>query len=209
MATSESQPLIHTVAQYPIQCANEVSVTSLESLFKLGPLDDVVFPFVPIENVFVYRQPVTSLENSLLPINRLRQALSYLLDYYPHLTGRLQFNPETHAPEITRLGTGAVLHEAHCHLRLDDLVPPPRASNRLLVTDLPNGGTALITPFDSSIEGVCRDPLLAIQHTRFACGGVVLGIRVHHILSMLAGISSWFVILQRSTGDCRLPISLP
>lgn len=187
MAATVPQASIHTVAQYRLQCANEASVISLESPFKLGPLDELVLPFVPIENVFVYRKPATGSENQLLPIKRLRQALSYLLDYYPHLTGRLQFNPETHAPEIARFGTGAVLHEAWCNLRLDELVPSDRASGRLLVTDLPNCGTALMTPFDPSIDGVCRDPLLAIQHTRFACGGVVLGIRLHHIVCDAGG----------------------
>lgn len=177
---------VHTVAQYSHQCANEASVASLESPFKLGPLDELVFPSVPIQNIFVYRKPASS-EIELLPIERLRQALPYLLDHYPHLTGRLQFNPETHTPEITRLGTGAVLHESRCDIRLDELVPSDRASGCLLVTDLPDCGTALTAPFDPSIEGVCRDPLLAVQHTRFACGGVVLGIRLHHIVCDASG----------------------
>ena len=179
---------VHTVAQHPLQCANESSVASLESPFKLGPLDELVFPFVPIQNVFVYRKPAAkSSETRLLPIERLRQALPYLLDHYPHLTGRLQFNTETHAPEISRLGTGTVLLEARCDVRLDELFPSDRASERLLVTDLPDCGAALTPPFDPSIDGVCRDPLLAIQHTRFACGGVVLGIRLHHIVCDAGG----------------------
>lgn len=177
---------VHTVAQYSLQCANEASVASLESPFKLGPLDELVLPFVPIQNVFVYRKPASS-ETKLLPIERLRQALPYLLDHYPHLTGRLQFNPETHTPSISRPGTGAVLHEARCDVQLDELVPSDRASGRLLVTDLPDCGTALTPPFDPSIDGVCRDPLLAIQHTRFACGGLVLGIRLHHIVCDAGG----------------------
>lgn len=177
----------HTVAQHSLQCANEASVASLKSPFKLGPLDELVFPFIPIENVFVYHKPTTTTEIEFLPIERLRQALPYLLDYYPHLTGRLQFNSETHAPEIVRLGTGAVLHEARCGVRLDELVPSDRASGRLLVTDLPHCGTALKVPFDPSMDGVCQDPLLAIQHTRFACGGVVLGVRLHHILCDAGG----------------------
>lgn len=64
------------------------------------------------------------------------------------------------------------------NVRLDDI---ESKSNRLLLTDLPDSGNALLPPFDSTIEGVCRDPILAIQHTRFACGSVALGIRIHHI----------------------------
>ncbi|KAL2815114.1 transferase [Aspergillus granulosus] len=178
MTATASRASVHTVSRYTIQCANEASVTSLGSLCNLGPLDTLVFPFVPIENVFVYRKLSTSYETKLLPIERLRQ---------PHLTGRLQMNSESHAPEIVRLGTGVELHEARCDLRLDDLVPLDRTSDYVLVTDLPNCGTALVPPFDPTLEAVCRDPLLAIQHTRFACGSVVLGIRVHHIVCDAGG----------------------
>lgn len=187
MALVASQNSVHFVAQYLLQCANEASVTALESPFKLGPLDELVLPVVPIECLFVYRNPALSPYNKLLDIKRLRQALPYLLNDYPHLTGRLQFNPETHTPEITCLGRGAGLREATCDLLLDDLIPSDRATKHLLVTDLPDCGTKLMAPFDPSMEGVCRDPILAIQHTRFACGGVVLGIRVHHIVCDAGG----------------------
>ncbi|KAJ5470035.1 hypothetical protein N7530_007392 [Penicillium desertorum] len=173
---------VHFVAQYPIQCADEASVTALESPFKLGPLDELVLPFVPIQTLFVYRNLASSPERKIFDIERLPKALSYLLNYYPHLTGRLQINSETHTPEITSIGKGTELREASCNLRLDDFIPSDRASHSLLVTDLPDCGTALLAPFDPSIEGVCRDPILAIQHTRFACGGVVLGTRLHHIV---------------------------
>lgn len=187
MAPIASQNPVHVAAQYPLHCANEASVTALESPFKLGPLDELVYPFVPIECLFVYRNPASSLENKLIDIKRLRQALSNLLNYYPHLTGRLQINPETHIPEITCIGRGAELREATCDLLLDDLIPSDRATKYLLVTDFPDCGATLTAPFDPSIEGVCRDPVLAIQHTRFACGGVVLGIRLHHILCDAGG----------------------
>ncbi|KAL4769059.1 transferase [Aspergillus nidulans var. acristatus] len=187
MAEVASPVPVHRVARFSLQCSKEASVTSLESPFKLGPMDELVLPFVPIENLFVYRQPTSSSENELLPIGRLRRALPYLLDHYPHLTGRLQINPATHAPEIARLGTGAELHEAQCNIRLDDLIPSDRPSGRLLVTDLPDCGAALTAPFDPSMDGVCRDPILAIQHTRFACGGVVLGVRLHHIVCDTSG----------------------
>lgn len=36
--------------------------------------------------------------------------------------------------------------------------------------NLPDSGNALLPPFDPTIEGVCRDPILAVKHTRFACG---------------------------------------
>lgn len=183
MAPITSPDPVHLIAHYSLRCSNKASVAALESPFKLGPMDELMLPFVFVQTVFVYRKPDSISEDKLLDIQRLRQALSYLLDYYPHLTGRLRFDPETHAPEIVRLGRGAELCEASCDLRLDDLVPPNRATNRLLVTDLPDCGRALTSPFDLSMEGgVYRGRLLAIQHTRFACGGVVLGVGLHHIV---------------------------
>jgi hypothetical protein len=46
--------------------------------------------------------------------------------------------------------------------------------------NLPAAGNALLAPFDPTPEGVSRDPIFAVQHTRFPCGGVALGVRIHH-----------------------------
>ncbi|KAL6849657.1 hypothetical protein ACO1O0_009200 [Amphichorda felina] len=117
----------------------------------------------------------------IIPAARLRRAISRLLDHYPHLTGRLHFNADSNTPEITALGTGVELLEACCDGRLDKMAGQT-SSGRILVTNLPGGGNALLAPFDPTTEGVCRDPILSIQHTRFACGGVALGVRLHHIV---------------------------
>lgn len=185
--TIVSSDKVEVIAKYLLQCANKSAVAALGSPFKLGPIDQMVLPFVPIEVVFVYKKPGSSTQSSsildeLIPVERLWQALCYLLDYYPHLTGRLSFIGDGHVPEVTRLGEGAELLEAQCGLRLDDLCPSTRASGRLVISDLPAAGTALLAPFSRTIEGVCRDPIFAVQHTRFSCGGVALGIRLHHIM---------------------------
>jgi hypothetical protein len=49
--------------------------------------------------------------------------------------------------------------------------------------DLPAAGNALLAPFDPTPEGACRAPILAVQRTRFECGSVALGVRVHHTVS--------------------------
>lgn len=72
----------------------------------------------------------------------------------------------TQSTEINSIVKNAELREASCNLRLDDFIPSDRASHSLLVTDLPDCGTALLAPFDPSIEVVCRDPILATQHIR-------------------------------------------
>ncbi|OJK03618.1 hypothetical protein ASPACDRAFT_22320 [Aspergillus aculeatus ATCC 16872] len=177
----------------PLHCADRTSAASLEPYWPLGPMDHLVFPSVPIEVVFVYENPHASSAlpssslDELLSTLRLEQALSRLLDYYPHLTGRLHFYPDSRAPGISRLGTGAELFVADCVLRLDDLAAPGRGNGRILMPSLPDCGNALTPPFDPTLEGVCRDPIFAVQRTRFACGGVALGVRLHHIVCDASG----------------------
>ncbi|KAK9235728.1 transferase family-domain-containing protein [Lipomyces kononenkoae] len=177
MVTSASLGQVQVTARYELRCANDAAVAPFESPFRLGPMDELVYPFVPIQVVFVY-------ENNALfiPLERLQQALSHLLDKYPHLTGRLQFDPDKRTPEITRLGTGAEILVAQCSVRLDDLASSGCASGRFLMPNLPGSGSDLLPPFDRTIEGICRDPIFAVQHTRFACGSVALGMRLHHIV---------------------------
>lgn len=179
---------VQITAQYNLQCASKAAVTTVESPFKLGPLDELVFASVPIECVYVYKKSELSHKDRFISVERLRDALSYLLNYYPHLTGRLQFNSQTRAPEITRLGAGAALLEAQCNSRLDDIASFDCDADRILLTNLPDCGSALTPPFDSSMDAISREPILAIQHTRFACGSVALGIRLHHIVCDASGL---------------------
>ncbi|OJJ74368.1 hypothetical protein ASPBRDRAFT_118736 [Aspergillus brasiliensis CBS 101740] len=187
MSATTSTEQVAIIARYPLRCASETAAASLESPYKLGPLDHMVLPFVPVDAVFVYKNPISDAnrdDSALLEIERLQRALALVLDYCPHLTGRLHFDPKSHRPEIVSLGMGAELLEAQCSLRLDDI---KSESGRILLTDLPDSGNALLPFFDSTMEGVCRDPILAIQHTRFACGSVALGIRIHHIVCDACG----------------------
>ncbi|KAJ9655510.1 hypothetical protein H2201_008786 [Coniosporium apollinis] len=170
---------------HTLQCANKASIATLEEPVKLGPLDQLVLPFVPIALVFIYKAPSES-RSVLLPAERLQRAASLLLDHYPHLTGRLHMNATDGTPEITRLGTGAALLTAQCDAWLEPL-GATATGGRLVMPHLPDTGNALLAPFDPTLEGVCRDPVFTIQHTRFRCGGVALGIRLHHIVCDTAG----------------------
>ncbi|RAH86614.1 hypothetical protein BO86DRAFT_432008 [Aspergillus japonicus CBS 114.51] len=193
MAENHRREDVQIIERRPLHCADHTSAASLESDWPLGPMDHLVFPSVPIEVVFVYENPhansalPSSPLDELLPIPKLEQALSRLLDYYPHLTGRLHFHPDSRAAGISRLGTGAELFVADCALRLEDLASPGRGHGRILMPSLPDCGNALTPPFDPTLEGVCRDPIFAVQRTRFACGGVALGVRLHHIVCDASG----------------------
>ncbi|KAJ7693881.1 transferase family-domain-containing protein, partial [Mycena rosella] len=166
MATTFADSVSIT-SRHTVHCANESSCTALDSPFCLGPLDHEVSPGIPVAVVFVYDKPPD--------FERLRRALARLLDYYPQLTGRLQVGSDQ-SVEITRLGTGAELLEAQCSERLDAF----SSGGHVVLQNFPGAGNALMPPFDPA--GISRDPVLTIQYTRFACGGVSLGVRTLHTL---------------------------
>lgn len=170
---------VRVSTRHTLNCANEATLAAVESPFSLGPMDHTVSSMLTIEAILVYRKPKTVSDDNFLLVERLRVAASHLLDYYPHLTGRLQQNPVTQAPEIGSLGTGAELWEAQCPRRLVSIAVSA-LSARILVCHLPDSGNALLPIFYSTMGSVSHNPIFAIQHTRFGCGGVALGIRVHH-----------------------------
>ncbi|KAG8887912.1 hypothetical protein FRB98_008737 [Tulasnella sp. 332] len=179
--TSTSKDPVSIISRHKVCCANEGSWKALESPFRLGPFDQAVNPIIPIQVVFVYKQAPSTHSVELVPVERLQCALTLLLDHYPHLTGRLHIDPSDGTPEITRLGSGAGLYVAKCSNRLDAYSSPGLTTpGRILMSNLPSAGNVLLAPFDMTLEGVCHDHILAIQHTRFSCGGVALGVRLLH-----------------------------
>lgn len=174
--TNTSADSVSIISQHTVRCANETSWAALDSPFRLGPLDQGVAPFIPIAVVFVYEQPTSNPDVELIPAERLQRSLSLLLDHYPHLTGRLQINSGDGTPELNRLGTGAEFLVARCSKRLDEFTSPGSSPGRIL--SLPGAGNALLAPFD--VTSVYHNPIFTVQHTRFACGSVGLGVRLYH-----------------------------
>ncbi|KAJ7662015.1 transferase [Mycena polygramma] len=195
---------VTVTSQHLVRGANETSWAALDNPFRLGPFDHLVPPFIPITAVFIYKKTLAS-PDELIPVNRLQRALSLLLEYYPHLTGRLQFNPSDGTPEITRPGTGAAFLVAQCSEKLAGFSLEGR---RVLMEDLPGAGNALVPPFDPTPEGLCRDAFFTVQHTRFACGSVALGVRLLHVvgdadgfLQLVRDLAELYRSLQSSTTD--------
>ncbi|KAJ5780214.1 Transferase [Penicillium paradoxum] len=177
---------VRVTTRHTLNCANEAIVAALDSPFSLGAIDITTSAFSVIEVIFVYRKPASLPQDAFLSVERLKEAVSHLLDYYPHLTGRLQGNPISRATEISRLGTGAELWEAQCSRKLRHIASSS-LSRRLLMQKLPGSGNSLLPIFHFSLGAVPYNPIFAIQHTRFACGGVGLGIRLHHMVCDATG----------------------
>lgn len=164
--------LIRTIV---VQCAHSESVRTLDVPFRLGPFDSLVAPFIPVVVLFVY-------EDKQLQWRRLQRAIECVLDYYPHLTGRLVLH-KNGIREIDALGTGAEFVLAESKKRLEDF----HGNDRLGLLDLPDAGNALLPPLNMAPDAVFTNALLTIQHTRFACGSVALGVRLPHTLCDAVG----------------------
>ncbi|EJD40769.1 hypothetical protein AURDEDRAFT_31749, partial [Auricularia subglabra TFB-10046 SS5] len=139
---------------------------------RLGPFDSLVSPVIPVAIVFVYRNE--GQENELIPVDRFQQALERVLDFYPHLTGRLHIDSATGQRSYTDLGAGAELLVAHCHSSLP--------SGAFTVLNLPGGGNSLVPEIVTSLDEFLKNPILSIKHTRFSCGSVALGVRLPHAI---------------------------
>ncbi|KAF8323305.1 hypothetical protein DL93DRAFT_2049950 [Clavulina sp. PMI_390] len=173
---ASSKVSIHTC--HTLWCANQDALESIKLPFRLGPMGSGCPPFVPIAVIFVYHAPLSS--NPFIPIDRLKKALSHLFDHYPHLTGRLKRAPNG-SWMIERLDAGSELLEASCDDPLESFVSP---STRIDGTKLPGSGNSLlptsVEPF--SVAAACTEPVFCVQHTRFACGSVALGLRISHVI---------------------------
>jgi hypothetical protein len=83
------------------------------------------------------------------------------------------------------MGSGILLLEANCDATLSSF--RDAETGELEMYNLPGSGSALIAPWDPSVEGIQRDPLFTIQHTRFQCGSVAIGMRIAHTLCAAEG----------------------
>lgn len=152
-------------------------VGGLPDPFDLGPFDCLVAPIIPIKIVYVFGADRCT-RSKFIPALHIKEALMLLLDYYPHLMGRLQVNQCSR--EIVDTAKGAELYVAEAPYRLCDF----GFADSLF--DLPNGGNDLFPPYDLSRP--CREhPILMVQHTVFACRSVALAIHVCHSITDAEG----------------------
>lgn len=181
-----ASPQVTPINTISLQCADKNSLQALKSPFPLGPLDLVALQYVPIAVVFVYRNDGDA-PDGLIAVERLQRSLERLLDYYPHLTGRIVIDQDDQSARIEQLGTGAKLVTADCSDPLEALETTteddkPGSLPRLIISNLPAGGNALLPPLDFTPGAISHNAILTVQHTRFACGSVAVGIRIPHII---------------------------
>ncbi|KAG7448022.1 uncharacterized protein BT62DRAFT_946892 [Guyanagaster necrorhizus] len=156
-------------------------VSGGERTVALSIIDSTVGNFSPCGAVWFY-DASPSLPNP----EGLRSALRKTLDFYPQWCGRLYHLPPSHTT-IDRLALtfgcatdpGVLFVDVQTNVRLADLIPLPRpkewdASDLPAAHFLPSTPLAPVDP-----EG----PVMSVQVTTFACGGIAIGIRLAHPLS--------------------------
>lgn len=163
-------------ATHVVQSQHQIS---LKDTFGLGPFDQLGHFATPVTAVWVYE----SSSVNLVPLERLQKAISRLLDYYPHLTGRLHIDPSTDVRSLNRLGTGMHLVEARCDASFRSFASGSSTLRpEFNIFDFPGYGNALLVPWDLTLDGTQRDPVFTIQRTEFADSAVAIGMTLSHVV---------------------------
>ncbi|KAM0228051.1 hypothetical protein ACHAP5_012051 [Fusarium lateritium] len=179
---------VRVVSKHTVQSACSPvpeSVASIAFPFPLGPLDHLGSPLIPVGVVWVYESSSTCLEP--VPIDTLTSALSRLLDYYPQLTGRLAIDSSNGIRYVHRQETGIHLYEAKCEASFSEFREASAEELSLGPGHVSRISVPLLAPWEASEDSIQREPLLRVQHTRFACGSVAVGVRLARVMAGAGG----------------------
>lgn len=190
------------ILQTHIVTGSEPSVlAAIPDPLPSSPLDHLTHPCMPINAVFAYQYQsrLGNLQNFMC-IDRLLAVLPLLLDHYPQLCGRFINIPTDGSTALTDFRAGMHVIEARTDARMDSL--STHGPGKLL--SLPRGGSALVPNPGRSLADALSGPIFAIQHTRFACGSVAIGVAMSH---KVADASSMFQVMRDLSRLYRTPDS--
>ncbi|KAF3796778.1 Agmatine coumaroyltransferase-1 [Nymphaea thermarum] len=105
---------------------------------------------------------------------KIKFAFAKALTYYPVLAGKLSGDPPV---VVLDDDAGAPVSEMSVEGNLDDFLPLK-----------PTPELSMLHPYTQE-----TNPLLMIQLTRFACGGLVLGLSANHVIADGQSMSNFFV----------------
>lgn len=166
-----------------VRCSDPQNFKSLPSPFWLSPMEQLSHHSVAIDTAWIY-ESFPDLSKPVC-ISRLRAAFTRLLDYFPTLTGQLSVQPQKGSRSLDRFDTGINLLEATCIDPLAAFYDPKEGS--LDIFNFPENGEALSGPWEGTAESAQRNPLPTVQHTRFVCGLIALGLRATHTVCDASG----------------------
>ncbi|MCL7043578.1 hypothetical protein MKW94_001912 [Papaver nudicaule] len=148
-----------------------------------------------IDTIYCFNK--TSDDGGLDAAEVLKDGLAKVLVHYYPLAGCITMN-EKRKFMVNCTGEGAIFVEAEANLTLDDIgdftKPDPVTYGKLVY--------GLLDP-----RNILQNPLLAVQVTKFKCGGFVLGVTMNH--AMADGISA--MEFMKSWGEVTrgLPLTNP
>ncbi|KAJ0051594.1 hypothetical protein Pint_01226 [Pistacia integerrima] len=127
----------------------------------------------------------------------VKNALSKLLDYYYPLAGKLTISVEGKLI-VDCTGEGAVFVEAEANCTIEDIGD----------TAKPDPGTLGKLVYETpGAQNILQMPLLAVQVTKFKCGGFIIGMSMNHC--MLDGIGAMDFVNSWGEIARGLPLKVP
>ncbi|GJN19808.1 hypothetical protein PR202_gb07118 [Eleusine coracana subsp. coracana] len=185
-----------TVRRKPAALVPPAAPTPRE-LKRLSDIDDQDGLRFHIPVIQFYRRSSALMMGDPAPV--IRDALARaLVPYYP-FAGRLR-ELQGRKLVVDCTGEGVLFTEADADVRLDhfgDALQPPFPCLDELIFDVPGS---------SEVLGA---PLLLFQVTRLACGGFVLGVRLHHTMADAQGLVQFLTAVSELARGAAAPSVRP
>ena len=179
----------------------------------LSILDAAAVPFPPANCIWFYESAANTEDGAALSIISLSQSLQIAVNAYPQWAGQLQLQQYVSGGSPKqRFGRLLLKHGsisdpgiefiiAGSSLRLDDFLPSAkdRSSGKWDATKIPSDEFVSKTKFAMEDGSTYRGlPVIALQLTTFACGGLAIAIRLSHSLadaqSMVGFVRDWAAV---------------
>ena len=184
--------ILHTHTLHPP--ADHAVGSAAARLTRLAPPDWLMPSYFVVRTLLWYRAPASLQPNDAdkwMSASRMRAAFERVLASYPLLAGRFVARADGTVEIVqgdANTDLGVTFVEATSDLRLDDL---PLSPEKYTSCSVVPPSLQLLRPFIAS--DALNQPPVMLQHTRFACGSVCLGVHMHH---WLADGEAYFTVLR-------------
>ena len=177
-----------------------------DHVLQTGPCDWIMSPAMSLAMIWFFPMPLARNCADFMPCLRMISALERLLTHYPWAAGRFVVG-EKGRVNIHGMDRGVPFVIAETDCCISDL---PLSVEQYTNTRLIPASLKLVSEMDFS--NPINTPPLQVQHTRMACGGVALGIRMSHILvdgdALFSFVRDWAELYTTGGSELCVPPSL-
>ncbi|VVB15330.1 unnamed protein product [Arabis nemorensis] len=181
----------------PLEIVKPSKHTHCETL-SLSTLDNDLLNEVMYATIYVFKANEKNLKD---PVSLLRKALSELLVYYYPLSGKLMRRESDRKLQLVCLGKGVPFEVATASLNLSSLNYIENLDEQVALRLVPE----IEIDYASNI---CYHPL-ALQVTKFACGGFTIGTALTHAVCDGYGVAQIIRALTELAGGKTEPSVKP